>query len=69
MSDTKPDVLQPIIIDLGKQEKKRLKRLKRGEGKLAAKVREAAEHARAQAGDDRDIIPVVLVFRKKDRRP
>lgn len=70
MNETKPDVLQPILIDLGKQKQRRIKQLKRGQGRLAEQVQEAAERACAQLGDDpREVVPVVVLFRKKDRRP
>jgi hypothetical protein len=70
MSDNQQDTPPPIILDAGKQKRKRIKQLKRGEGKLAARVREAAEHVCAQEAEDgRDVIPVVLVFERRPRRP
>ena len=54
----------PLFIDLGKRSRKDIKRLKRGEGKLAAKVDRKLGAQRAE-GDDR---VVVVVERKLDGR-
>jgi hypothetical protein len=70
MSETPKDTLQPIIVDAGKQKRKRIKQLKRGAGRLAEMVQEAAAHARAQLGDEAgDILPVVVLFEKRRKRP
>ena len=34
-----PQVVTPVVVDLGKVRRKHVKRLKRGEGKLAEEVR------------------------------
>jgi hypothetical protein len=65
------DVTQPIIVDLGKQRPKQIKRLKRGRGKLWAEVVDVIEEVGAQLGDDlegKTIVPVVMVYRKKTKR-
>jgi hypothetical protein len=65
------DVTQPIIVDLGKQRPKQIKRLKRGRGKLWAEVVDVIEEVGAQLGDDlegKTIVPVVMVYRKKSKR-
>jgi membrane-bound lytic murein transglycosylase MltF len=61
----------PMVIDLGKQRKSRLKDLKRGRGKLVAEVAEVMDRVRAELGPDaanKQLIPVVLVYQKKSKR-
>ena len=58
----------PIVIDLGKAKRKRIKRLKRGRGKLIDETRQAVEELRSSLGPeaaDRELVPVVIVYRKK----
>ncbi len=59
----------PIVIDLGKVKKKRVKALKRGEGKLVNEVQQAVEQVRASLGpsaEGKELVPVVVVYRQKD---
>lgn len=61
----------PIIIDLGKKKRKRIKDLKRGRGKLMTEVANVMAEARMSLGNDADgkeLIPVVLIYRQKRRR-
>lgn len=65
-----PIVNAPVILDLGKTKKKNIKRLKRGQGKLVGDVQDAMREVTASLGDQADgkqLIPVVLVYRKKSR--
>jgi len=65
------DVTTPIIIDLGKQRKGRIKRLKKGRGKLWNEVSDVLVEIQDSLGEDAEgkvLVPVVLVYRKKDRR-
>ena len=65
--------VQPIIIDVGFRTTKDLKKLKNNKGKLLEKVEQAVrEHfPLSVAGDGRTpekkLIPVVLVFEKKQK--
>ena len=61
----------PIVIDLGKAKRKRIKQLERGEGPLAEEVRQAVEQVGAGLGAEADgkvLVPVVLLYRRKPRR-
>ena len=61
----------PIIIDLGKKKKKVIKRFKRGRGRVMDEVQQAIEDVRAGMGNEaegKELIPVVLIYRKKQRR-
>jgi hypothetical protein len=59
---------QPFVVDLGKQKSKRIKRLRRGDGPLPEKLDAAIREARARLGNDRPIVPVVVLYEKKERR-
>jgi hypothetical protein len=70
-SESTTEITRPIIVDLGKQRRKHIKRLKRGKGKLWAEVIDVVEEVSDQLGDDAEgktIVPLVLVYRKKDKR-
>lgn len=55
----------PLVVDLGKQKKKKVNELKRGYGNLMEEVRRAV----AQATDAQsEAIPVVVLFEKKAKR-
>ena len=63
--------IAPVIIDLGKEKKGRIKDLKRGRGRLMAEVAAVLNEVRAGLGDDagnKQLVPVVLIYRKKNRR-
>ena len=61
----------PIVIDLGKVKRARVKQLKRGEGPLVEEVRQAVEQVRGSLGSEGDgkvLVPVVVLYRRKPRR-
>ena len=63
--------IAPVIIDLGKEKKGRIKDLKRGRGRLLAEVAAVLNEVRASLGDDagnKQLVPVVLIYKKKNRR-
>ena len=65
------EVTNPIIVDLGKQRPKRIKGLKRGEGKLMNEVADVLEEVVVNLGDEIDgktLVPVILVYEKKKKR-
>jgi hypothetical protein len=58
----------PIIIDLGKEKKKRIKDLKRGRGRLMAEVAAVLNEVRTglgEEGDSKQLVPIVLIYKKK----
>lgn len=67
-----PDPLPaPVVIDLGKVRRKDIKRLRRGCGPLVKVTQQALEELRAGMGPEaegRTFLPVVLVYRKKEKR-
>jgi hypothetical protein len=63
--------IAPVIIDLGREKKGRIKDLKRGRGRLMAEVAAVLNEVRAGLGDDagnKQLVPVVLIYKKKNRR-
>jgi hypothetical protein len=65
------EVTQPIIIDLGKQRPKQIKRLKRGRGKLWNEVVDVIDEVSVQLGEEAEgkvLVPIVMVYRKKRKR-
>src|SRR4051812_27649359 len=63
--------IAPVIIDLGKEKKGRIKDLKRGRGRLMAEVAAVLSEVRAGLGADADskqLVPVLLIYKKKGKR-
>ena len=61
----------PIVVTLGSQNRKRIRGLKRGRGKLMDEVSNVVDQVRASFGEHAEgkvFIPVVLVYRRKRRR-
>lgn len=71
MSDEVSPV-DPIVINLGKQRRKRIKDLKRGRGVLMDEVMQTMAQVTGQLGADANgkvLVPVVLIYREKPKRP
>lgn len=65
-------VAAPIIINLGKQRRKRIRELKRSRGVLLDEVLETVAQVNGQLGADaagKVLVPVVLIYREKRRNP
>ncbi len=66
-----PILNAPVILDLGKTKKKNIRRLRQGRGKLLGDVDDAMKEISASLGtqgDGKQLVPVVLVYRKKAKR-
>lgn len=62
--------IAPIIIDLGREKKRRIKDLKRGRGRLMAEVAAVMNEVRMNLGEDaadRELVPVIIIYKKKRR--
>jgi hypothetical protein len=62
---------RPIVIDLGKRKRKRIKELKEGRGPLVADVNATmAETVRQMGGTagGKQFVPVVVVFERKPKK-
>lgn len=69
MSKNNVHTSERVILDVGRQKRKSIRKLKKGLGPVAEEVREtvqavAGEHATA----DKEVVPVVIVYRKRDRK-
>jgi len=53
-----------LILDLGRQPRTHIKRLKQADGRLTAQIQAAVEEARKELGiaADKEIVPVVLLY-------
>lgn len=58
----------PIVLDLGKQRRKRVKELRRGEGRLMDEVNASIEELRTAGALAADAQAVILVVREKRRK-
>lgn len=62
--------VEATILNVGKQRKRRIRQLKRGEGRLAQKVDLTLGQVRSMLGaelEGKAVIPVILLYRKKSR--
>ena len=57
------------ILDLGKRKQKSIRQLKKGGGPLLKKIDAAVAQARAAAPAGKEVLPVVLIYRKKGAKP
>jgi hypothetical protein len=66
-----PVLNAPIILDLGKASRKNIRQMEEGRGSLIGDIQDAMAEVTASLGDQADgkqLVPVVLVYRKKTRR-
>ena len=63
-----PAVAEPILIDLGKQSRKKTRRLRKGKGGLMRDVGECIEELRHEGKISGEAQPVIVVVRQKRRR-
>lgn len=63
--------LPPILVDLGKRKRKRLRSLERHAGPLVGEIDATVEQVRAQLGaeaEGKTLVPVVVVYKRKRRK-
>lgn len=66
-----PEIITPVLVDLGKVRRKHVKRLKRGEGRLADEVLDVLDEVIDELGDDLNgatLVPIVMVYEKKPKK-
>ena len=56
----------PVIVDLGKQPRGRVKRLRRGEGKLMDEVRDCVAELRRTGKVSSTAEPIIVIVRQKE---
>ena len=68
---TPEGISAPIVVDLGKARRRRIRQLKKGTGPLASEVMDVVAQVKAELGQEaasREFVPVVVVYRRKPRR-
>jgi len=71
MALTNHDPVTPIVVDLGKTRRSRIKDLKRGRGKLMDEVQDVMTRVREDLGptaDGKQLIPIVIVYKRKAKK-
>ena len=61
---------EPIVINLGKQKRKRLKKLMKGRGKLWYEIEDVIDEVAELLGEElegKTILPLVLVYKEKPK--
>ena len=59
------------MVDLGKVRRKQVKRLKRGEGKLADEVLDVLDEVSEELGEELEgttLVPVVMIYERKPKK-
>jgi hypothetical protein len=62
--------LPPVIIDLGRQNRKRIRDLKKHEGLLMQDVAKTVAEVRASSAElaNKELVPLVFIYQKRSRR-
>ncbi len=63
--------LKPMIVDLGKTKRKKIKALKKGKGDLLLEIDQAvdmASHSLGAEADGKIFVPVVILYKPKSKR-
>jgi hypothetical protein len=63
-------VSSPIVVDLGKQKRKRIKQLKKGRGRLVERINEVVAQVRSELGaevEGKELVPVAVIFRRNGK--
>jgi hypothetical protein len=65
------EMTSPIIVDLGRERSRRIKDLKRGEGRLMDEVLEVIDDVGDMLGSDAEdkiLVPIILIYSRSSRR-
>ena len=63
------EILPPIVVDMGKVSRKKVKKLKRGRGALIDDIEAAVAEVVAEAGlEGKVVVPVITVVKPKPRK-
>ncbi|MDQ5910760.1 MAG: hypothetical protein QG599_2857 [Pseudomonadota bacterium] len=57
-----------LILDLGKQKKKKIKKMRKGQGALMGEVQEALTNLRTNGALEANARPVVVIVREKPKK-
>ncbi len=59
---------QPHVVHLGKKSKKQIKRYRKGYGSMFNEVHGVVSQTKAEYGDEKQILPIVVVHRRKKKK-
>ena len=71
VEEQKVEVSEPILLNLGKQKRKRIKNLKKGKGKLWNEVKDIIDEVSIMVDDElegKTIVPLILIYKGKPKR-
>jgi hypothetical protein len=69
--ERKIEVTEPIILNMGKQKRKRIRNLMKGKGRLWDEVEGVIDEVSIMLEDELDgktIVPLIMVYRRKPKR-
>jgi hypothetical protein len=58
----------PMVIHLGKKSRKQIKKYRQGLGTMFLEVQHVLANAKTQAGPDNEVVPTVVVHRRKRKK-
>jgi hypothetical protein len=65
------EAVTPVIVDLGKAKRKKIKQLKRGDGPLMEEVLDVLDEVANHLGEElegKTLVPVVMIYEKKGEK-
>jgi hypothetical protein len=65
------EAVTPVIVDLGKAKRKKIKQLKRGDGPLMEEVLDVLDEVANHLGEElegKTLVPVVMIYEKKGKK-
>ncbi len=71
MADYSSNTPVPFVVDLGKARRAQVRKLKQGRGRLMEEAQDVIDEVRAglgAEGNGKEIVPIIMVYRKKNRR-
>jgi hypothetical protein len=71
LRDETSNRISPVVVDLGKKRRKRIRQLKKGKGPLMAEIDHAVQQVKERLGDEleeKKVVPVVLLYRRTKKR-
>jgi len=63
--------IAPVVIDLGKTRRKRIKQLKRGQGPLREAVADVISQVQEELGaeaEGKELVPVVMIYQRRQKK-
>lgn len=61
-------VTRQNVVHMGKKKKKEIKKYRRGYGEMHLEVEHIIEQAKSIYGEDKEIVPIVIVHKRKGKK-